>query len=149
MFSYFCLFAIIIFSWSVIVLFKNYLNKSIVFKMIIHFSEYASVLEYHMQKAYDIIYKDRILIYSLEAIKINDKDFKVISKDFALLAFKLFGPNLKDEFIKLYGNEETLIFVMMEYFNSKFEEDEIRKKASEGLMDTDTDESITNNNFMV
>jgi len=97
------------------------------------FTDYITVLEYHLTKAYDIIYKDRILIYSLEATKVDDKEFNIISKDFVYLVLKFLGPSLKDQFVELYGNEETFIFNIVEYFNSKIEKDEIREKAKENL----------------
>jgi hypothetical protein len=94
-----------------------------------NFESYISVLNYHLQKAYDIIYKDRILIYSMEGMRIDDKDFDTIVKDFIFLVLKLIGPNLKNEFIQLYGNEETLMFNMAEFFNDKLENDQIREST--------------------
>ena len=49
--------------------------------------------------------------------------------------------NLKDEFIELYGNEETLMFNVVEYFNTKFETDEIREKSKQNFF-TDTEDSL-------
>lgn len=115
----------------------NNKNKESISNKIKSFESYISVLEYYMLKSYDIIYKDRILIYSIEATKIDDKDFGVISKDFAYLTLKLMGNNLKKEYIELYGSEETLMFNMIEYFNNKFENDEIRDKAKESIMNSD------------
>jgi hypothetical protein len=137
MFSYICLFFSILFVILLLGVIIYYLDNFRFFKIVTNFEQYATVLEYYMQKAYEIIYKDRILIYSLEALKINDIDFNIVSKDFALLTFKLMGPNLKDEFVNLYGNEETLIFNLMEYFNRKFEDDEIRKKAEDNLVNNE------------
>lgn len=115
------------------------IEKIRLFKITTNFEKYALVLEYYKKKAYDMIYKDRVLIYSLEGVHISDKEFNVISKDFALLVFKLIGPNLKDEFIALYGDEETLIFNLMEYFNSTIDDDEIRKKAEDNLLNNEDD----------
>ena len=111
------------------------------YKSIKNFESYIALLEYYMQKAYDIIYKERILIYSLEAVKINDIEFQVTSKDFALLVLKMMGDNLKEEYTFVYGNEETLIFTIIEYFNSRFETDEIRKKATDNIMSNDDETS--------
>jgi len=106
-----------------------------------NFDKYIVVLEYHMQKAYEIVYKDKILIYSLDATKINDSEFNIASKEFAVLVLKMIGPNLKEEFVELYGNVDTLIFNMIEYFNGKFESDEIRDKAKQNLFEN-TEDSI-------
>ena len=41
-----------------------------------NFKEYISVLEYHMDKAYDIIHKDRILAFSLDAYRVPDEEYE-------------------------------------------------------------------------
>jgi hypothetical protein len=105
------------------------------------FDKYAIVLDYHMAKAYEIVFKDKIFIYSLEGMKIDDKDFNIVSKSFVILVLKLLGPSLKEEFVELYGDEDTLIFNIIEYFNTKFENDEIREKSRQNLY-TDSQESI-------
>jgi hypothetical protein len=104
------------------------------------FDSYISVLEYHMIKAYNIIYKDRVMIYSLEATKLDDKEFTVVARDFAALVLTMLGPTLQKELTHLYGNEETLFFNITEYFNTKFEEDEIRKQAVDNLVEQDLEE---------
>ena len=110
---------------------------------IINFEHYAVILDYHLKKAFDIIYKDRILIYSLEATKINDQQFKVTTFDFIKLVLKLIGPTLQKEFIFLYGSEETFYFNLTEYFNTRFEDDEIRKTSMTTLMETEVDEQMS------
>jgi hypothetical protein len=102
-----------------------------------NFESYAAVLEYHMNKAFDMIYKDKLMIYSIEGMKVDDKQFGYVSKDFANLVLKLIGPTLKEEFIFLYGNEDTLFFNMVEFFNTKYELDEIQKSASSSIMNTE------------
>ena len=104
------------------------------------FNEYQSILEYVMEKAFNIIYKDRILIYSLEATKLDDKEFKVITHDFVNLTVKMLGTVLYKELKTLYGNEETFVFTMVEYFNDRYENDEIRKNS----MDSITNEEESN-----
>lgn len=109
------------------------------------FVEYTSVLEYHMQKAYDIIYKDRILIYSLEAQRIDDGHFNAIIQDFARLVIKFIGPTLYKEFIYLYGDEDTFMFNMVEFFNTRYEEDEIRKSSLDEISNQNESPSETPN----
>lgn len=131
--SYFYLLSIWLFFLILIIIFFNQIDKKRTSQKIKLFENYIAVLEYHMKKAYDIVYKDKILIYSLEATKINDQEFDIVSKEFTLLVLKMIGPNLKDEFVELYGDEDTLIFNIIEYFNSNFENDEIREKARENI----------------
>jgi len=111
-----------------------------------NFSSYIALLEYHMVKAYDIIYKDRILIYSLEATKITDQQFNIIAKEFAIFVMKLIGENLKNEFVDLYGNEQTFILNLIEYFNTRFENDEIRERSKSNLF---SDENINNEGKLI
>jgi hypothetical protein len=106
-------------------------------RMIKDFADYTSVLQFHMEKAYDIIHKDRVLIYSLEATTVPEDKINVASKDFVTLVEKLIGPRLRKEFIFLYGNYETFVFTMIEYFNTRYEDDEIRKTTVSDMMDSD------------
>jgi len=102
------------------------------------FADYISVLEYHMNKSYDIIHKDRILVYSLEATRLPDKDFEAITHDFVRLVIKFIGPALHKDFIEFYGNEDTFFFNMVEYFNTRYEEDSIRKQTIDDMSDMDS-----------
>jgi len=108
-----------------------------------HYDHYMAMLNYHMEKAFDIIYKEKVLAYSLEAMKINENQFKIISRDFGTLVLKMIGPSLTDSFVSMYGNEETLLFNIMEYFNTRFENDEIYKTSSSSILST-TDNSAQN-----
>ena len=143
MFNTICLVLFVVIFCVVGILILDHFNKKRISEKVDKFDKYIIILEYHMVRAYDIIYKDKILIYSLEGMKIDDKEFNIASKDFAYLVLKMLGPNLKDEFIELYGNEETLIFNIVEYFNSKFEGDQIREASKQNLF-SNTQESIIN-----
>ena len=105
--------------------------------MIKDFADYTSVLQFHMEKAYEIIHKDRVLIYSLEATRVPEDKINVASKDFITLVEKLLGPRLRKEFIFLYGNYETFAFTMIEFFNTRYEEDEIRKTTIGDMMESE------------
>jgi len=98
-----------------------------------NFSIYISVLDYHMDKAYDMVHKDKILAYSLEAFRISDQEYESISQDFVKLVEKYLGPTLLNEFIQLYGDEESFIFILLDYFSRRYEDDEIRKTAMDNL----------------
>lgn len=98
-----------------------------------NFETYVSVLEYSMKKAYELLYKDRMLAYSLEAYRVPENEYESISQEFVRLVQKYIGPTMLKEFIQLYGNEDTFIFIVLEYFSSTYEEDEIRKSALDNL----------------
>ena len=109
-------------------------------KHVTGFTDYLTVLEYHMNKAYELIHKDRILVYSLEGMRIKDEEFNVISQDFVKLVLKFIGPSLADDFQNFYGDEKTFIFNMVEYFNTRYEEDSIRKQTMDEITsDNDQD----------
>jgi len=98
-----------------------------------HFKEYVSVLEYHMDRAYDIVHKDKILAFSLDAYRVPEDEIEDISKEFVKLVRKYIGPTLLKEFVQLYGDEDTFLFIVLEYFGRRYEEDEIRKSAMDNL----------------
>jgi hypothetical protein len=106
------------------------------------FSDYRSVLEYNMEKAYDMIHKEHILVYSLDAYRLEDEQFNRISMDFVKLVEKFIGPMMLKEFIELYGDEDAFIFNVLDYFSVKYETDEIRNTALEQITDAEVDEQI-------
>lgn len=106
------------------------------------FSEYRSVLEYHLEKAYDMIHKEHILTYSLDAFRIDDKDYDKISMEFVKLVQKFIGPMMLNEFIHLYGNEDTFVFNLLEFFSTKYENDEIRNASMEQITEAEVDEQL-------
>lgn len=116
-------------------------------ELIKNFESYIAVLEYHMKKAYDIIYKNGVLIYSMEGMKLNDNEFNKVTKDYLNLVLKLLGPTLQSEFDYLYGNRETFLFNITEYFHNKYESDEVYEAAKNQIMDSENnDESKDNEN---
>ena len=130
------LFNLTLYIVGVIIIFSfiNKIFKSIKkFKYVQNFTLYQKVLIYHMDRAYAIIYKDRLLIWSVEATKVSEPDFAKITKDYVELVIKMLGPMLYKEMMYLYGNDDTLLFTVVEYFNDKYENDEIRDASIENL----------------
>lgn len=137
------LYILIVILCLVLLFYKNLQTKKLIIQnkissdVINQFDKLMSILHYNMNKAYEIIYKENIFIYSLEAVKISDAQFKKTGKDFCKLVLKLCGPNIKNNLIILFGDEETLFFNMLEFFNKKYEEDEISKTTSTNLVQED------------
>ena len=104
-----------------------------------NFPDYMGLLDYYLDKSFNIIYKEKIFIFSIEATKPSENQYSTISKDFVTLLLKLLGTNLKREFIRLYGNEETFMFNVLEYFSSKYENDEIRNEALDNIVQSDNE----------
>ena len=124
-----CFTLVFIFRWIYYDIKRNYVTKN--------FIDYRATLEYNMERAFDLIYKDRILVYSLDAVKVDEEDIDVISKEYVQLVQKLIGPSLQREFLFLYGNVETFTFNLLEYFNLRYENDEIRRDSLDNLMTDD------------
>jgi len=113
---------------------STFLENKKAYQVISNFESYNAALQFLMKKAYDITYKDKLLVYSMEATRIDDKQFGVVSKDFANLTLKIMGPRLRKEFVYMFGDDQTLFFNLVDYFNTTYENDEIRKAQQEKLM---------------
>jgi hypothetical protein len=131
------LLGLFVFIW----LFRNVIKDIRVTRRIKTFPNYMGVLEFHMEKAFEMIYKDRVFIYSLEATRPSEEEIDKASKDFVILVQKLLGPAMQQEFIDMYGGTDAFTFIMLEWFHRKFEDDEIRRSAVESYMNQD--EEIT------
>lgn len=99
------------------------------------FVDVHAIMTFHMEAAYETIHKDNILVFSLDGVKPNEKDIDHLSHEFIKLVMTLSGPNMLGLFAELYGDEDTLFFVMMDYFNRKFEDDEIRTAAIDNIQE--------------
>jgi len=93
------------------------------------FTEYQSILEYFMEKAFDIVYKDQIFTYSLEGTKPREAAIDAMSQDFVRLTQKFLGPMMLDELIFMYGGEKSFTFNLLNYFSNRYENDEIRSST--------------------
>jgi len=133
------LFALFVALFSIVFSKKTSYTRRVSF--IKNFAEYRAVLEYHMEKSYDIIHKDRILVYSLEATHIPDKEFNETTQAFMKLVVRMLGPVLYEEYLDLYGNEDTFYFLLGDYFNARYENDEIRKNSLDSLTDQSSEET--------
>lgn len=104
---------------------------------IINFDHYTKVLDYYLEKAFDLTYKDKILVFSMEGMRPKEEDFKKYTSEFTKLVIKMLGPTLLKEFTFLCGNIDTFIFTIVEYFNARSESDEIRQASIDQLMNTE------------
>lgn len=131
---------IIVFSFVILFIFFGriiFIHKRREF-IVKNFDSYSAVLQYHMEKAYNIIHKDQILVYSLEATTLPDAEFNKATMDFIRLVEKMLGPSLTKEMIFVYGDYKTLTFNLAEYFNTRYDEDEIRKSALSDVMESES-----------
>jgi hypothetical protein len=139
--------AVIIGSIILALLLKWFLNKKVSIFYVQYFNAYVAILAYHMEKAYDLIHKDRVFLYSIEGMKPDPNEITNAAKDFSKLVLRLLGPRLAKEFIFIYGNRDTLILNLIEYFNSKFEEDSIRQHAVDNIVSGEKQTQFTQDVF--
>lgn len=112
----------------------NIFNSLKIMRYVEKFDTYISVLHYHMKKTYQIIYRDKLLVFSMEAIKVKEEDLKNYSKEFVSLLILSIGPSLYKIFIEIYGNEETFFKNAIDFFLESYDGDEIRESATDELI---------------
>ena len=100
------------------------------------FGSYLSFLHYHMDRAYDIIHKDQILVYSVDGMKLEEDKLELAVKNFSKITLDFIGPIMSEELVDLYGDEDTLLLNIAEYFTTKYEDDEIRDESLKDIMGT-------------
>ncbi len=100
-----------------------------------NYESFVAVLEYYMSKAFDIIYKDQILIYSIEATSPKEELIEKAMRDHLNLTLKLLGPAMGERYLDFFGSEECFYFNISEYFNNRYESDEIKKASINNVME--------------
>jgi len=106
----------------------------------LNYTNYIAILQYHMEKAYNMVHKDKILVFSLEGLRPREEDIERIAKDFANLTIQLLGNKFYTELTEFYGNDESLFKNLFEYFNTRFEDDEIREATVDKLTESEPEE---------
>jgi len=101
-----------------------------------NFTTYHGILKYYMDKAFELIYKDRILVYSLEGTKLSEEEVNKTSRDFIQLVLKFIGPKVTSELVYFFGDIDTLLFNIVDYFNTRYEEDSIREESLNSLSES-------------
>jgi len=137
---YICLFSICIVIISFYLYNKLDIKKTkIIYKLDIerikHFEKYETLFSLYLDKAYKTIYKDHILVYSVDAVSPNEEDITKIQKLYMKLLLELMGENLISEFIGYYGNIEALFKNAIIYFDGEYENDAIKQSAIQKQMD--------------
>lgn len=127
--------AMYFFIWQAFKRVMQHLDSKENTKFVEKFVDIHAIMVFHMEAAYETIHKDNILVFSLDGVKPNEKDIDHLSHEFIKLTMKLSGANMLGLFEQLYGDDDTLFFVMMDYFNRKFEDDEIRASAIDSIQD--------------
>ncbi len=124
----------------VVYLFKKFIEFLKGCFLSMNFTNYTGILNYHMEKAYNMVHKDKVLVFSLEGLRPKEEELDAIAKDFVNLSIKLLGNKFYKDLCDLYGGEDSLLLNIFEYFNTRFEDDEIRESTLNKLSETDQEE---------
>jgi len=95
----------------------------------LNFEKYETLLSLYMDKSYVTIYKDHILVYSVDGLSPDEDDILKIQKLYIELLLTLLGPNLVNEYLDYFGSYDTLFKNAILYFDEKYESDSIKKSA--------------------
>jgi len=136
--DYYILFVLVICWFFLLLIVKTILGEFRTRNFVKSFTTYHGILKYYMDKAFDLIYKDRILVYSLEGTKLSEEELNKTSKDFIQLVLKFIGPKLTSELVRFFGDFDTLLFNIADYFNTRYEEDSIREESLNSLSESET-----------
>ncbi len=134
---------IMIFILLFFLLLKKETNKFRDIVVIKNYESFIAVLEYYMGKAFDIIYKDQILIYSIEATSPKEEMIEKAMRDHLNLTLKLLGPAMHERYLDFFGSEECFYFNISEYFNNRYESDEIKKASVNNIMEKEISTKTT------
>lgn len=126
--------------FGAVIIFKNRKREFIVK----NFESYMALLQYNMDKAYEMVHKDQVLTYSIEATTVPESEIKKANIDFMELVIKLIGPNMVKELTVVFGSYDSFLLNLSEYFNTRYDNDEIRKSAMNEMME---DESQLGENY--
>jgi hypothetical protein len=106
----------------------------------LNFTNYLAILQYHMEKAYNMVHKDKILVFSLDGLRPREEDVDNIAKEFVNLTIKFLGKKHYKDLVDFYGSDESLLINLFEYFNTKYEDDEIRESTINKLTESEQEE---------
>ena len=121
--------------------FLDFLKNKNQLDSIINFASYLAILSYYMEKSYDIIHKSDVLVYSIDGLRLTEEDEEKAVKEYTKLVLKFLGSTMKDELVNnIYGDEETLIFNIVEYFTDRYANDEIRESSMNSVMNNEEGE---------
>jgi len=129
----------VIFILTAFKLYSDHENNKNNRETVINYAFYKAILESFVERAYEIIHKDKLFIYSLEATRLKEEEFNEVTKEFIQLVEKLMGARFVKIYVQVFGSRDTFLFNLAEYFNTRYENDEVRKSAMDNMMNQELD----------
>jgi len=115
--------------FSILSIIKNYLTNIVDLKMLKTFQDYETLAEYYFDKSYTTIYKDNILVFSVEGMSPKEEDITNIQHKYLELLNTLMGDWMVNQFIKYYGDKHAFYVNALTYFDHHYENDAIKESA--------------------
>lgn len=94
------------------------------------YKNYLEIYNYFLDAAYQIVYKDQIIGYSMSGVTPQREELETAKRNFVKLAFELMGQHNMTLLITFFGTRDVLITNMLSYFQDKVDSDEISKILS-------------------
>jgi len=127
------IFCIMILCFTCFIFYKE--NSKV--KIMKDFDLYSKILNNNMSESYEIIYKEKILLYSVEGRNLSDEEVPKIRNEFVKLVIKLNGKSIQKKLKIIYGDDHTLFLKISNFFDLMLDNDEIRKINVENTTQND------------
>ena len=112
-------------------------------------TNYVSLLDTVLDKAYESVYKAQVVAYSASAIRPENEQLETIKRNYIKLAFQLMGPNLEGALTMYYGDQNTLIKAMIVYMETRLDNDVIMDYTQRLQRQADGDAAPTQGSGLV
>ena len=98
----------------------------------------VELLEYFLEKSYNVIYNDQIIGYTANGQKIiPDDEMETIERNFIKMTFMLMGSKNEKIFLSFFGSRTTIIDHMLIYVRKELNQDALAKLVQNYESDTE------------
>ena len=95
-----------------------------------HYTEILSVLEQAKEIAFQKVWQEQILVQIGSGYKTDSKELGELGSDYVKLVLELCGPKIKEDFVIIHGNIESLCLFLLTGFVNRTIEDEAKMLTS-------------------
>lgn len=105
--------------------------------------EIFTIFEKAKELAYSKIFRDHLLTYTTSGYKINKNEIGTFQKLYVKHIFRIVGPNIKEDLLQIYGNDDSICLQLVNEFIQRVEQDETQ--ILRGIIDTGQLDMFENN----
>ena len=91
-----------------------------------HYPELLSVLEQAKEIAFQKVWQEQILVQIGSGYKTDSKELGELGSDYVRLVLSLCGPKIKEDFIVIHGDTESVCLFLLTGFVNRTIEDEAK-----------------------